>query len=130
MAKEPGDNDSADKLREEIAQSRQLVARNVRGVRGELDFPRKIRRSFQRQPAGWIVGAIAIGLVLTAVSTRKKKVYVEARSGRKTKSKLLEAGFALGALRIAATLLKPFIVSFVTRKVGGFGDHSQPARKW
>jgi len=130
MAKESGDDESPDKLREEVAQSRQRVARHLRGVRDELDFPRKVRRSFRRQPAGWIVAAIAIGLVLTAVSTRKKKIYVEARSGRKTKSKLLEAGFALGALRIAATLLKPVIVSFVTRKVRGYGDRSRLARKW
>ena len=112
-------------LIEEIARSRRQVARDLRSVREELDLPRKIRRSVRNEPVPWIIGAIAIGLLVTAVVTRRKKVIVEATRGGKTKKKLLEAGFVLGALRIAATLLKPVVVNLVAKK---FGPYSREAR--
>jgi hypothetical protein len=98
-------------------------------VREEADLPRKIRRSIRREPVPWIVGAIAVGLIITGIVTRKKKVIVDvARKGTKTKSALLETGFLLGALRVAATLLKPMIVKFVEQKFGHYAprDRSGP----
>ena len=118
MAKKSGKKPAAE-LRDEIARSREQVARRVNRVRGEVDLPRKIRRSVRREPVPWIVGAIAVGLLLTALATRRKKVYVNEKSGgSKGGSKLLEAGFVLGVLRIAATLFKPMIMNFVQKKLG------------
>src|ERR1700757_4667974 len=98
MAKKSGSK-SAKELREEIARSRQDVDRRIHRVREEADIPRKIRRSVRREPVPWIVGAIAVGLLVTAVITRRKKVVVDAKGGPKSKSTpLLEAGFLLGAL--------------------------------
>jgi hypothetical protein len=37
----------------------------------------------------------------------------------------LEAGFALGAMKFAVNLLKPVLVSFITKKVRGFMDDSR-----
>jgi len=52
-------------LREEIARSRELVSRNLGGLRYELDFPRKIRRSFQTQTVLWLaVAGLAHELIL------------------------------------------------------------------
>jgi hypothetical protein len=112
-------------LIDEIERSRQRVTRNLASLRDELDLLRKIRRSFRRQPAVWIVAAVALGLALTAISTRKKKVYVGARS----KKQLLEAGFLLGALKIAATVFKPVIVPFLQQKVSEFSGRSRTASK-
>ena len=75
MAKKSGSK-SAKELREEIARSREDVERRLSRVREEADLPRKIRRSVQREPVPWIVGAIALGLLVTAIVTRKQKVYV------------------------------------------------------
>src|ERR1700730_6107294 len=125
MAKKSQHNKSATELIDEIERSRQRVTRNLASLRDELDLPRKIRRSFRRQPAVWIVAAVALGLALTAISTRKKKVYVGARS----KKQLLEAGFLLGALKIAATVFKPVIVPFLQQKVSEFSGRSRTARK-
>src|SRR5207302_4634323 len=94
-------------------------------VREEADVGRKIRRSVRREPVPWIVGAIAVGLLVTAMVTRKKKIIVGAKGSAKYKHPLLEAGFLLGALRIAATLLKPIVVKFVQQK---FGHYSPPDR--
>lgn len=125
MAKNSQHNKSATELIDEIERSRQRVTRNLASLRDELDLPRKIRRSFRRQPAVWIVAAVALGLALTAISTRKKKVYVGARS----KKQLLEAGFLLGALKIAATVFKPVLVPFLQQKVSEFSGRSRTASK-
>jgi hypothetical protein len=124
MAKTSGNNNkSAAELRLEVARSREQLTRDVARVRDELDLPRKIRRSFQRQPAGWIVSLVAVGLVATALLTRKKKVYVDSsKSAPEAKSRLLQAGFILGVLRIAATLVKPHLEAFVSRKMRGQGN--------
>jgi hypothetical protein len=122
MAKRSRNSQSAAELKEKAARSRELVRRGVIRVREELDFPRKVRRSIRRQPVGWIVGAIAVGLVLTALIGRRKKIYLDSKTGAKSKNTLLEAGFILGALRVAAGLLKPVIVNLVEKKLGSSAD--------
>jgi hypothetical protein len=115
----------------EIARSRERVARDVRGLRYELDFPGKIRRSFRNQPAAWITAAAVVGTLVVLLPLRKKKVYVDLKGETKSKSKsqLLEAGFVLGALRIAATLFKPVITNFLIKKFGSHASESRPAKK-
>src|SRR5207237_9920641 len=99
MAKKSGNNKSDAELKEQIARSRDELALRVNRVREEVDLPRKIRRSVRREPVPWIVGAIAVGLLVTAVVTRKKKVYVAAKGGTKYKHALLDAGCACRARR-------------------------------
>jgi hypothetical protein len=131
MAKEFGRNDDpADELKAEIARSRDLVAREVRGLRYELDIPRRIKRSFREQTPLWIGAAVVVGTLFVMMSARKKKIYVDAKTGGKPKSRFLQAGFALGALRIAASLLKPMIANFITKKVGDYASSNRPAEKW
>ena len=129
MAEEFGRNKPAGKLREEIALSRERVTRTVRGVRSELDFPRKIRKSFQTQTILWIGGAVVIGALLTVLSRGKKRIYVDAKNVAHPRHKLLAMGFALGALRLASTLLRPMIVHFVEKKVRGYASGSRSERR-
>jgi len=128
MARNSGRNNS--ELKEEIARSRARVTRDLRGLRDELDFPKRIRRSFRRQPVPWIAVTALAGFFLVLHFTRKKKVIVNAAKASKTGTKLLEAGFVLGALRIAATLLKPVIVNFVSKKLGSYANSGRSAKKW
>jgi hypothetical protein len=125
MAKKPGRNDTIDELRAEIVGSRERLGRELRGVRYELDFPRKIKKSFQQQTVAWITAAAVVGTLLILLPARKKKVYVDARTGDQKKKRMLEAGFLLGALKIAATLLKPTITSFLKSKIEGYGRKSR-----
>jgi len=129
MAKKSGNKSKAE-LTQEVARSRDEITHRLARVREEADLPRKIRRSVRREPVPWIVGAIAVGLLITAVVTRKKKIIVDAaRATTKTKHPLLEAGFLLGALRIAATLLKPMIVKFVEEKFGQYSTRGRSGPK-
>jgi len=117
MAKRSG-NKSSKELKQEIARSREDVERRLSRVRQEADLPAKIRRSVRREPVPWIVGAIAVGLLVTAVVTRRKKVYVTPKGTTKSKSGMLEAGFLLGVARILAGLAKPVVVSFLEKQFG------------
>jgi hypothetical protein len=127
MAKEPGRQQPPDKLKAEIAHSRDRLVRDLRVFRKEIDIPAKIKRSFQRQTAAWITAAVVVGVLVIMLPARRKKIYVEAKKKKsgKDSDKLVEAGFALGALKFAATVLKPVLVSYVSKKMRGYTGGSQ-----
>ena len=123
MAKGTGQKKSLHDLRQEIAHSRDRLARDLGGLRYELDFPLKFRESVQRHTGKWISGVAVLGVLFTMLP-RKKKVVVKAKTGdrgEKQKKGILEAGFALGALKLAARMLQPAITSYVTRRMGMAG---------
>lgn len=130
MAKESGRNKQAGELREEIALSREQVGRNLRGLRYELDFRRKIRRSFRHEPLPWIATAAAVGIFIVLMSVRRKKVYIASKRAAKPQSKVLAMGLTLGALRVAAGLLRPVIINFLERKLGVARSEPRPVKKW
>jgi hypothetical protein len=127
MAEKSGRNKSIDELTAEIAQSRERLARDVRGLHYELDFPAKFRRSFREQTVSWLSAAAAVGALIALAPMRKKKIYVDAKNSRKSKKKLVETGFALAVLKIAANLARPVVVEFVKNRLTDFGG--QPRRK-
>jgi hypothetical protein len=116
MVKEFERNKPIDELKAEAARSRERVGRDLRGLHYELDFPAKLRRSFQEHTTFWLSAAAAVGVLIVLLPMRKKKIYVDAESGRKTK-KVAETGFALGALNIGASLIRPAIVEFVKSRL-------------
>jgi hypothetical protein len=131
MAKKSGSNKSPAALKVELEQSRERVARDLRGLRYELDFPQKMRRSFQQQTGVWITAAAVVGVILVVLPHARKKVYVDSKSGGKPKTRLMETGFLLGALRIAATLLKPAVVGFIKQRMASSGEGPRrPAARW
>lgn len=128
MAKNNRSKKSEAELKNEIALSRSVVARELRGLSYEADIPAKIGRSFRSQTAIWIAGAVVLGVVVTLMP-RKKKVVVETKSGDKSKDKLIGTGLALGILKIAANLAKPAIMKFVHQRMTG-ASTPPPRRSW
>ena len=123
MAEKPGQAKSLHELRQEAAHSRDRLGRDLSGLRYELDFPLKFRKSFQRQTALWIGAAIVIGVVFAIMPARTKKVRVKTRTksrGEQQKEGILGAGLALGALKLVATILKPTITAYVSKKMSGY----------
>ena len=118
-------SESINELKSEIADSRERVARELRGLRYELDLPAKFRRSFREQTVSWLSAAAAVGAVIALAPMRKKKIYVDAKGGRKSQKKLVETGLALGVLKIAANLVRPVIVEFVKNRLTDFGGRSR-----
>jgi hypothetical protein len=118
-------SESINELKAEIARSREQVARDLRGLRYELDFPAKFRRSFRKQTGSWISAAAAVGALIALAPMRKKKVYVDAKSRRKTDKKLLETGLWLAAMKLAANLARPVIMEFVKNRFLYSGETSR-----
>jgi hypothetical protein len=132
MAQKPGQEKSLHELRQEAAHSRDRLARDLSGLRYELDFPLKFRKSFQRQTVLWIGAAIVVGVVFAVLPARTKKVRVNAKAkskGEHQKEGILGAGLALGALKLVATMLKPTITAFVAKKMSGYAAGAGPARR-
>ena len=135
MAQEP--RKSKQQIRDEIDLSRQRLARELGAVRYELDFPAKIRRSFQGQTAIWIGAAVALGLVLTFAPRRTKKIYVDPKlslsaglTGSRTKKRFLESAFALALLKIGASFLRPMLTKFIAGKMQSFAAREHSPRRW
>ena len=109
-------SESSNELKGEIAGSRQLLANELRGLRYELDFPAKFRRSFRKQTGSWLGAATAVGALIALAPMRKKKVHVEAKSRRKGDKKLLQTGLAMAALKLVGNLARPVVMEFVKNR--------------
>ena len=132
MAQKPEQGKSLHELRQEAAHSRDRLGRDLSGLRYELDFPLKFRKSFQRQTVLWIGAAIAIGVIFAVLPARTKKIRVQANPksrGDQQKEGILGAGLALGALKLVATMLKPTITQFVAKKMSAYASGAGPRRR-
>jgi hypothetical protein len=129
MAEKSGSQSDPVKEREKISRSREMVVRDLSGLRYELNFPLKLRRAIQRNNVLWMGGAIALGLLLALMRARTKKIYVSAtgKKVRPPKKSLLESGALLGAAKLAMTVLQPMVVSHFAKKGAKKGD--QPPRR-
>ena len=118
MAEKSGPGKSKPELRREIALSRGAVARDWEGLQYELNFPLKIKKSFQRNTVFWVGGALAVGLFVALLRARTQKVYLNPL-GKKAASqnkKLVESGAVLGLLKLGMTILQPLVVSHFAKK--------------
>ena len=118
-------SESINDLKAEIAGSRESLTRELCGLRYELDFRAKFRRSFRKQTGSWLSAAAAVGALIALAPMRKKKVYVDARSRRKSDKKLLETGLGLVAVKIVTNLARPVILEFVKNRFFYSGEPSR-----
>ena len=122
MAEKP---ESINELKLEIADSRERLTRELRGLRYELDLPAKFRSSFRKQTGSWISAAAAVGALMALAPMRKKKIYVDARGRRKRDKKLMETGIALAATKLVTNLARPLIMEFVKNRFFYSGEPSR-----
>ena len=117
-------------IKSDIALSRDRMARELSGLRYELDIPRKIKNSFRDQTGIWIGAVAVVGLLIAIAPARKKKIYIRAKDNSKENGKgLLDAGALVGVLKFAATLLRPALVKFVSSRITGYSrTRSQATR--
>ena len=133
MAEKSGSEKSPVALRQKIAKSRELVVRDMGGLRYELDFPLKFKKAFQRHTVLWVGTALALGLFLALLRARTQKVYVHpfSKKVRSPNKSLLESGALLGAAKLAITLLQPLLVSHFAKKGSKEGEKSaHRSRGW
>ena len=118
-------SESINELKTETAGSRQRLSRELQGLRYELDFPAKFRRSFRKQTGSWISAAAAVGALIALAPMRKKKVYVDARSRRRGDEKLMQTGLAMAALKLVGNLARPLVMEFVKNRFFYSGEPSR-----
>ena len=94
MAKESGSSETPVELWRKFASTRESVAREMGGLRYELDFPLKFKKAFQRNTSVFIGGALAVGLLAALLRARTQKVYVGpgAKKNKSREKTLLESG--------------------------------------
>jgi hypothetical protein len=119
------ESESINELKAEIERSRERVARDLRGVRYELDYPAKFRRSFRKQTGSWISAAAAVGAIIALAPMRKKKIYVDAKGRRRSDKKLMETGVAVAAMKLVTNLARPVIMEFVKNRLFYSGEPSR-----
>src|SRR6476659_7295733 len=133
MAERPGQGKSLHELRQEAAHSRDRLARDLGGLRYELDFPLKFRKSFQRQTVLWVGAAIVIGVLIASLPPKTRKVRISALKGKSKgehqKEGILGAGLALGVVKLLATMLKPTITRYVASKMSSYAAGPGPKRR-
>ena len=120
MAEESGSGKSKSEIRRRIASSREALARDLGGLTYELNFPLKVKKSFQRNTVYWVGGALAVGLFVALLRARTQKVYLSA-AGKKVKNpdkKLLDAGLLLSAIKLAGPFLQPIVAGYIAKKSG------------
>jgi len=118
-------SESVNELKAEIADSRERLVRELRGLRYELDLPAKFRRSFRKQTGSWISAAAAVGALIALAPMRKKKIYINAKGRRKRNKKLMETGIALAATKLVTNLARPVIMEFVKNRFFYSGEASR-----
>jgi len=117
MAEKSEASRSTDELIAKIVRSRGRLQRDLSGLQYELDFSAKLRRSYLHYTTHWLSGAAAVGVLMALLPLREKKIDISAQRNGKTKNKLAESGFALGALNVGASLIRPAIAEFVKNRL-------------
>jgi hypothetical protein len=132
MAQKSGSDETPVELRQKIARSRELVVRDMSGLRYELNFPLKFRKAFQRHTVVWVGAALAVGLFLALLRARTQKVYINplGKKARAPNKRLLESGALLSVLKLGMTLIQPMIVSHFAKKGAKKEERSASQRNW
>lgn len=111
-----------------LDQARSRLAVNAHALRDDLDPLSGVKRSFRRHGLVWLGGATLFGLVLSKLPARTKKVVVDRKGARLREApRAATAGIALGALKIAFDLGKPWIAGWLARRAEQYvapGDSS------
>ena len=106
MAEKSGSDETPLELRQKIARSRELVVRDIGGLRYELNFPLKFKRAFQRDTVVWVGAALALGLLIALLRARTQR-FTSVPPARKSfaNKTIARIRLLLGALKLGLNLL-------------------------
>jgi len=110
---------SKTELAADLDRARAGLARNFDALRHDLDLETHLKQSFHENKAAYIGGATVVGLLLSKLPTRRKKIYVERKSKEGIKE-VEKAGLWLILLEFVFKMLRPMLTSLVTKQVTEF----------
>ena len=103
-------------LQAEIERARGEVAKELRGLRGDLNVQSRVRDAFIHHKAVWMTGAAVTGWLLSRLPTRKKKVYLDGHNG----GHQLRAGLLASLVKLGTSMIKPAVTAYATRKISDY----------
>jgi hypothetical protein len=106
-------------LAADLDRARARLARGAEGLRQDLNVPAHLRHSFHEHKAAYIGGATFLGLLLSKLPARKKKIYVE-RKGKQTVKEVEKAGLWIMLLQMLFNAARPMLTSLVAKQVTDF----------
>jgi hypothetical protein len=121
MAQEPRKSE----LIAELALARRSISANVAGLRRDLDFVTRTKRSIRRNQFAWLGGSGLVGYVIAKLPARTKtrKVLVDAQ-GKKAGAErtAVKAGLLVTLLKIAFDMARPVLTKWVTRRIADYAE--------
>jgi hypothetical protein len=114
-------NDDKAELILELARARAALASNAQGLRRDLDFSARAKKSFKKSPVPWLGGAAVLGLLIARIPGRssapaKKRSIKIFPQEDKAVEKAGKAGLVLGAMKIAFDLARPVLMRWATQR--------------
>ncbi len=116
----------------ELARARARLTDSTLALRRDLDFSTRARKAFKSSPLPWLGGAAVVGLAVSRLFGRSKKVVPVFPKKDQTLEKAGKAGLVLGALKIAFDFARPMLVKWATQRFSDYfaTTHSQqPPRR-
>ncbi len=98
-----------------LQEARGQIAGNIHGLKEDLSFGKRFRRSVRENPIAWYGGAAVLGLILSKLPPMGKKVVVPQPIFAK-QQKAGKAAVLLGALKIALDLGRPFLTNWLKER--------------
>lgn len=108
-------------LTDRLDDDRQKMAIQVSELKEDYNVPRRLRRSVQKYPWPWIMGAVLVGFLFSRLPARRKEVYLWAdplqrRLSREVHPPLAEKDESRATHKIWS-LIKPLISAYVGKEV-------------
>ena len=104
----------------ELDRSRSEFSTETAHLREDLAFGRRLKHNVARSPAVWLGGAVLLGLLLSRVPSRQKKVKIKTRNGsEETAQAGLAALVVLPTLKFLFSSLQPTLTAWISRQAFG-----------
>ena len=106
-------------LAAELERARARLAQNMGALREDLDVATHVKHSLHEHKAAYLGGATVLGLLLSKLPARKKKVYVERKSKDAVKE-VEKAGIWIVLLQLLFKAFQPMLMSLVSQQVTSY----------
>ena len=109
-------------LAAELERARARLAQNMGALREDLDVATHLKQSLHEHKAAYLGGATVLGLLLSKLPARKKKVYVERKSKEAVKAvkEVEKAGIWIVLLQLLFKAFQPMLMSLVSQQVTSY----------
>lgn len=111
-------DDNKESLIDELARARSRMAAHRAELGHDLDVPTRLKASISSHRGVWLGAAGVLGLLMTQLPFRRKKIVVEPKRSRKKEvERAGVAGLLFGVLRMLVPVVKPMVIAWVSKRM-------------